>query len=332
MELNLTRIDYMQVGLTSSRCLRVIPNSAPKTQQKVVVGDHDGVIQLFTMKRGEVQFGFRAQTEKSITRLELGGAIGTIRDKIFLSSGNEVRGYTKKGKQFLGFDTNLTEEIKSMHISGSDLLVCGDYVYNHYHDCQDSNFYLAADKINDVITLPVERMKYLVPILACEDRLLRVMRDSEVLYSVELPSPPTSLQLFYNDGGENGDKLLYGTSDGKVGLVQLGRGSAMHCWVCESGTTVSSNSTSQHGGVTCMDHHDMTGDGVRDLIVGRDDGSIEVFSYEDGDESEPTLRFSMACSESVTSVQGAIVGNAGYDEIVASTYTELKLMSCSSEC
>nr|XP_053649854.1 Bardet-Biedl syndrome 7 protein-like [Cherax quadricarinatus] len=259
MELNLTRIDYMQVGLTSSRCLRVIPNSAPKTQQKVVVGDHDGVIQLFTMKRGEVQFGFRAQTEKSITRLELGGAIGTIRDKIFLSSGNEVRGYTKKGKQFLGFDTNLTEEIKSMHISGSDLLVCGDYVYNHYHDCQDSNFYLAADKINDVITLPVERNFF--------------------------------------------------------------RGSAMHCWVCESGTTVSSNSTSQHGGVTCMDHHDMTGDGVRDLIVGRDDGSIEVFSYEDGDESEPTLRFSMACSESVTSVQGAIVGNAGYDEIVASTYT-----------
>lgn len=28
-----------------------------------------------------------------------------------------------------------------------------------------------------------------------------------------------------------------------------------------------------------------------------------------------------ACSESVTSVQGAVVGNAGYEEIVASTYT-----------
>lgn len=39
---------------------------------------------------------------------------GTVKDKIFVSSGNEVRGYTKKGKQFLGFDTNLTEEIKSM--------------------------------------------------------------------------------------------------------------------------------------------------------------------------------------------------------------------------
>lgn len=39
---------------------------------------------------------------------------GTIKDKIFMSAGNEVRGYTKKGKQFLEFDTNLAEEIKAM--------------------------------------------------------------------------------------------------------------------------------------------------------------------------------------------------------------------------
>ncbi|XP_037790498.1 Bardet-Biedl syndrome 7 protein homolog [Penaeus monodon] len=318
MELNLTRVDYLQVGLTSTKCLRVLPSTSPKSQQKVVVGDHDGVIQLFNMKRGEVQYSFQSGVSKSITRVELGGALGTVQDKIFLSSGNEVRGYTKKGKQFLGFDTNLTEEIKSMHISGSDLLVCGDYVYNHYHDCQDSNYYLAADKINDVVTLPAEKMKSLIPVLACEDRLLRVMRDSEVLYSVELPSPPSSLQLFYNDGGENGDQLLYGTTDGKIGLVQLGRGSAAHRWVLENS---SGSVGTRQGGITCMDHHDITGDGVRDLLVGRDDGTIEVFAYEDGDESEPTLRFSTACSESITGIQGAVVGNAGYDEILASTYT-----------
>ncbi|KAK7070006.1 Bardet-Biedl syndrome 7 protein, partial [Halocaridina rubra] len=322
MDLNLTRVDYLQVGLTSTHCVRVLPSSGTKSQQKVVVGDHDGLVQLFTMKRREVQFGFRADVNKMITRLELGGALGTIRDKIFVSSANEVRGYTKKGKQFLGFDTNLTEEIKSMHISGSDLLVCGDYIYNHYHDCQDSNYFLSPDRINDVISLPAEKMKSLVPVLACEDRLLRVMSNSEVLYSVELPAPPTSLQLFYNDGGEHGDQLLYGTSDGKIGLVQLGRGSAVHRWVFEGGSSSNGKITaSKHGGVMCMDHYDMTGDGVRDLIVGRDDGSIEIFSYEDGDESEPSLRFSLACNESVTAVQGAVVGNSGYDEILASTYT-----------
>ena len=29
--------------------------------------------------------------------------------------------------------------------------------------------------------------------------------------------------LFYNDGGEDGDEVLYGTADGKIGLVQLTR-------------------------------------------------------------------------------------------------------------
>ena len=35
---------------------------------------------------------------------------------MFVASGAEVRGYTKKGKQFLGFDTNLTESIQSMYV------------------------------------------------------------------------------------------------------------------------------------------------------------------------------------------------------------------------
>ena len=47
---------------------------------------------------------------------------GTIKDKIFTASGKDVRAYTKKGKLFLDFDTNLTEPIRSMSISGSHLL------------------------------------------------------------------------------------------------------------------------------------------------------------------------------------------------------------------
>ena len=35
--------------------------------------------------------------------------------------------------------------------------------------------------------------------------------------------PPSCLALFYNDGGENGDEVLYGTEDGKIGLLQLTR-------------------------------------------------------------------------------------------------------------
>lgn len=63
-------------------------------------------------------------------------------------------------------------------------------------------------------------------------------------------------------------------------------GSASHRWVCDGtkgingrkGGAVGSGGGAQAsiGGVTCLDHHDMTGDGVKDLIVARDGGAIQV--------------------------------------------------------
>ena len=60
----------------------------------------------------------------------------------------------------------------------------------------------------------------MTPVLACQDRTLRVLRDSSVLYSAQVPGPPTCLHPFCNDGGEEGDEVLFGTADGKVGLLR----------------------------------------------------------------------------------------------------------------
>lgn len=57
---------------------------------------------------------FKTLPGEKIARLELGGALNTLQEKIFVASGSEVRGFTKRGKQFLSFDTNLTESIKAM--------------------------------------------------------------------------------------------------------------------------------------------------------------------------------------------------------------------------
>jgi len=46
-------------------------------------------------------------------------------------------------------------------------------------------------------------------------------------------------------------------------------------------------------GVLCMSNYDVTGDGVADLLVGRDDGQVEVYGYDDA--GEPVVRFSQAC-------------------------------------
>ena len=57
---------------------------------------------------------FKTPTGKRITRIELSGKYGMDYDRIFAASINQVTGYSKKGKQFFNFDTNMTEPIKSM--------------------------------------------------------------------------------------------------------------------------------------------------------------------------------------------------------------------------
>ena len=47
-------------------------------------------------------------------------------------------------------------------------------------------------------------------------------------------------------------------------------------------------------GILCIDNFDITGTGVMDVLVGRDDGLVEV--YEFGEVEEPALKFSAVCS------------------------------------
>ena len=42
-------------------------------------------------------------------------------------------------------------------VSGTDLLVCGKNIYNHYEDCKDANYYLCSDQINDIVCLSREK-------------------------------------------------------------------------------------------------------------------------------------------------------------------------------
>ena len=42
-------------------------------------------------------------------------------------------------------------------------------------------------------------------------------------------------------------------------------------------------------GVLCIDTYDILGDGVKDILVGRDDGTVEVYGFDSS--NEPTLRF-----------------------------------------
>jgi Bardet-Biedl syndrome 7 protein len=58
-----------------------------------------------------------------------------------------------------------------------------------------------------------------------------------------------------------------------------------HRWILNDGK--------HRGGILCMDCYDMSGDGVLDLLVGRQDGTLDIFSLDDGGEEGKLIqRFS----------------------------------------
>lgn len=315
MELNLNRVDYVQVDATSPHCMTLLQAGNKKDAlSQIVVGDQNGVLQVFSMKRRDPVHAFKSLRGNKISRVCLGGPSGGVRDKIFLAQGSQVKGYNKKGKEFLSFETTLSEPIRSMYIEGTELVVCGGFIFQRYSDLRDRDYYYSADKINDIVCLPLEAsssVEDLLPILACDDRVLRVLKGSAVLYEVEVPGPPTVLELFCNTGGEDGDEVLYGTADGRLGLVQISKLEPTHRWEVPNDR--------RHGGILCLDNYDITADGVADLLVGRDDGLVEVYGYDEADE--PVLRYSHAYNESVTAVRGGKVATADFDEIICSTYS-----------
>ncbi|KAM9741316.1 BBSome complex member BBS7 isoform 1-T1 [Menidia menidia] len=308
MEIHLNRVDYMQVGVTSQKTMRLLPALGKKATQKVAIADHDGILTCFGMKKGEAVPVFKTLPGQKIVRMDLGGAAGTSQEKIFVCSGSQVRGFTKKGKQFLTFEANLTESINAMHVSGSDLFVCASYIYNHYCDCKDQDYFLSGDKINDITCLSSEKLSRPVPVLACQDRVLRVLQGSKLAYDIEVPGPPSVLELYNKEGAE---EVIYGTTDGKIGLIQIDESSAATKWEIDN--------DKRKGGILCIDTFDIIGDGVQDVLVGRDDGTVEVYSVDSS--GEPSLRFEHVLSESVTSIQGGCVGKESFDEILTATYT-----------
>jgi Bardet-Biedl syndrome 7 protein len=100
-------------------------------------------------------------------------------------------------------------------------------------------------------------------------------------YEAEVSGPPSTLSLFNEDGSNEGRNVLYGTSDGKVGLMEIGIEEPMPKWEIPNDKRL--------GGISCVDNFDITSDGIMDLIVGREDGNIEIYAYDSIDT--PFLKY-----------------------------------------
>ncbi|CAD5213465.1 unnamed protein product [Bursaphelenchus okinawaensis] len=325
VNVKLQRVDYAQVGTTSRGCMRIIHadksgSSTPKkksggqSKYRIVVGANSGVLLSLERKTDETKIIFKTNPGPPITFVRLGGALQTIQDKIFAASGETVRGYSKKGKQFLSFESNMAEMISAMYVYGVDLFLAGRNTVYQYHDCVEKANFMCTDKITDIICLSTIGGGWVgrgvTPLVACEDKTIKVLQNLQLQYEVILGDIPSTMHLFMNDGGFTKQKVLYGTRNGRLGLLDLGEKSGGILWEM---------ATSSAAAITAIYCHKLTENTYPDIVIGKDDGVIDIYTVNENDFA--SYQQSYNCNESITSLECIHVDEGNYDEIIVSTYT-----------
>ena len=319
-EISLYRHDLLHTAPAHKGCMKLLP-LGKKTRQKVVVGDTDGVIQIFSVKKGETVGVFKGlPLHRAITRVELGKGRGQL-EKIFYSYDQTVAGINKKGKVFFQYSSNLTEAIRSLAVRDTTFFTAGEYVCNKIENNKDVQQYVSRERINDMI---IARLSFggpvdVCPLLICQDRTMKVLKDGHVYYEASLDAVPTAFAEVGSvinavfEFGIGRRELIYGTEKGSMGQLFLDSDAIRRGWNLSFDSSL--------GGINCLAaRYDFTGDGVADIIIGKDNGDVEIFSS--GMESgQPEKIYSSNIGESVSSVHLGYVTSEEDQDLAVHTFS-----------
>ena len=220
-----TRFDYIQVGLTSRNAMKLIRKLSPQLFE-IAIGDHSGSLHYFSINMDKNQANTIFKTlpgpNAKINCIDTySGHKQLGSTKILIVYGpSMIKGFNKKGKQFFGLElNNLTEPIKmfQMHRQPDEIHVLGQYIYNSYlvntelvssgtGEKSSSNssynsvvrsrhYYVCPAQINDFVLMKERFNRRIIPILACQDRLLRILKDSQCNFEIEVCGIPSVIQL-----------------------------------------------------------------------------------------------------------------------------------------
>ncbi|KAF7495980.1 Bardet-Biedl syndrome 7 protein [Sarcoptes scabiei] len=369
-----SRVDYSQIGLTSKNCLQFIRKTSSNSYE-LVVGDHSGSLHYFNLDisnhRIETIFKTLPGPNSKISCIDTySGFKQSESIKILSVCGpSTIKGFNKKGKQFFILElSNLTESIAKFRIcrSPDEIHVLGQYIYNSYqvnselvsnghHSSgssksvtksssaynsviQSRHYYVSPSKINDFILME-DRLNRKI---GCQDRLIRVLKDSVCYLEIEVCGIPSVMQIvpkhlsdsFTRTSKSSGVDLnlqsqdvfvCYGTMDGKISLLtfkflEKNKLEPIHNW------EVPLESIKQP--ITCLRFSESTSD----LFVGRSDGSIEIWQFSESIRDEeveqridltlpPSLIGSYNCGESITNLLPLNVGENDNLLLIGSTFT-----------
>jgi len=318
MELELFRHDIVQTATCAKGSMAVLPMSEEKKTQKVALGDLTGVVQCFSVKKSEIATAFKtlpAPTHK-VTSLALGKG-RQQRDRIFVAAGNTIKGISKKGKEFFKFNTQITETIRRVDVYDKNIWSSAEYVHNHFIEGKDKAFYLCPDRINGAEVVPLISKDDWSPVLACQDRHIRVLSGTDVFFEAATPAAPISIKYIPESHdphhrAPNAREVLYGTEVGT--LVQL----LMESDQARQGFTLAN--TKKLGAVHAVySDLDLSKTGVNDIVIGREDGSLEIYDMDEQGGLQQV--YSAKLSESINTLDGGCVTSLTVPEIVLHTFS-----------
>ncbi|GBG59174.1 hypothetical protein CBR_g32190 [Chara braunii] len=112
----------------------------------------------------------------------------------------------------------------------------------------------------------------------------------------------------------NAKEILYGTANGYLGQLLMDTDSIHRGWVVEPGMN-------RTGGIHCISAKvDFTKTGINDIVVGRDDGSIEVYAALTP-EIAPQLVYQKCIGESISTIDAGFVTSTVMEDIIVQTFS-----------
>jgi len=301
-EMNLGRLEVGKVGSVSSRgILEVLPFGKSR-RQKLVVGDDSGRVTCLECKRGEAAVVFRSRIgDNGVSCLTLGGSDGS---EVFASDGRLVVGLNRKAKKTCNFKSNLSEMISCLRVRGNVVHVCGALTYAKYENGREKEYL----NFSDPIMCMCLSTSFEVALIGCKDNAIRVLGKGAVVGKCFVGAAVTALCEYDSTNGQ----FFFGTEEGRFGMVKMEMNQDL-CRIWEVSEYESEGSCVNEIRVHPLNKNDQS-----DVILARDDGTLQVFNMF-GEQA--SLHFSRNVGESIRSIAAGIVTSSGFDEILICTFS-----------
>lgn len=117
-------------------------------------------------------------------------------------------------------------------------------------------------------------------VLGCQDSCIRIIHGSNLFLEIPTSSSVTALAFMEIESDVRSMKaptaLVYGLSTGALCLVQVcSNGEFTHIWTVED-----AQQQQQRSSITSICVYDIDKDKAMEIVVGRDDGRVEVYKQQ----------------------------------------------------